>query len=442
MLVAFGTSDMISCYWHLYHLWSGLDVLYRLFNNQCPRVVSIVLIHSVIFHIVHVHTWSGVCCCQIYLTCWWFLAHWTWRHVFLTCYMLVAFGTSDMISCYWHVYCLWSGLDILYRFRSFHCLHPLPSTAYHPQHFRQILFHGLASVTSTIHVGGLWYIWHEWGAHAEKLWQPLGLSLDSTGRSSSATVDFRLTWRRRKFNVARTSSSASSASRVFGSRVALAVASEVRSGRDRVLIFLLVLLLLLLIIFLLFLFLILILLLLSFRFSSSFFSLPYLSPPLLPPPFSSFPSCLFPLPLLFLLPPPLFMDPFCAAAKSIERHVPSCWPTLGNPNKQRRWCLESILQIRQWFGHSFGHNCGLRAQCASVGDARDYLHADAFSRLSSAHLFLLFGESSKQLKCGHRLCNTRCFKASVVQYGNTFVNQEKKAIINGQKGVNKYVISK
>ena len=62
-------------------------------------------------------TWSGVSCCQIYLTCWWFLAHWTWHHVFLTCYMLVAFGTSDMISCYWHVYHLWSGHDVLYLFR-------------------------------------------------------------------------------------------------------------------------------------------------------------------------------------------------------------------------------------------------------------------------------------------------------------------------------------
>jgi hypothetical protein len=104
------------------------------FNYQCPRVVFIVLLHSVIFHIVHVHTWSGVSCCQIYLTCWWFLAHWTWRHVFLTCYMLVAFGTSDMISCYWHVYHLWSGLDVLYRFRLFHCLHPLSPTAFSSKH--------------------------------------------------------------------------------------------------------------------------------------------------------------------------------------------------------------------------------------------------------------------------------------------------------------------
>ena len=132
MLVAFGTSDMISCYRHVYRLWSGHDVLYRLFNYQCPHVVSIVLIHSGIFHIVHVHTWCGVCCCQIpqfvfcqpneNLTRWWFLSHWTWRHVFMTCYMLVAFGASDMISCYWHVYHLWSGQDVLYRLFNYQCL--------------------------------------------------------------------------------------------------------------------------------------------------------------------------------------------------------------------------------------------------------------------------------------------------------------------------------
>ena len=104
MWVAFDPSDMISCYWHVYRLWSGQEVLYRLFNYQCPHVVSIVLLHSVIFHIVHVHTWSGICCCQTHLTCWWFRAHWTWHHVSVTCYMLVAFGASDMISCYWHVY--------------------------------------------------------------------------------------------------------------------------------------------------------------------------------------------------------------------------------------------------------------------------------------------------------------------------------------------------
>ena len=111
-----------------------------LFNYQCPRVVFIVRLHSVIFHIVHVHTWSGVSCCQIYLTCWWFLAHWTWRHVFLTCYMLVAFGTSDMISCYWHVYHLWSGHDVLYRFRLFHCLHPLSPTAFSSKHISWYCF--------------------------------------------------------------------------------------------------------------------------------------------------------------------------------------------------------------------------------------------------------------------------------------------------------------
>jgi hypothetical protein len=110
MWVAFDPFDMISCYRHVYRLWSGHDVLYRLFNYQCPHVVSIVRLHSIIFHIVHVHTWSGVCCCQTHLTCWWFRAHWTWRHVSVTCYMLVAFGASDMISCYWHVYHLWSEL--------------------------------------------------------------------------------------------------------------------------------------------------------------------------------------------------------------------------------------------------------------------------------------------------------------------------------------------
>ena len=48
-----------------------------LFHYQCPRVVFIVLLHSVIFHIVHVHTWSGVSCCQIYLTCggFWHIGH-------------------------------------------------------------------------------------------------------------------------------------------------------------------------------------------------------------------------------------------------------------------------------------------------------------------------------------------------------------------------------
>ena len=100
--------------------------------------------------------------------------------------------------------------------------------------------------------------------------------------------------------MARTSSSASSASRVFGSRVALAVASEVRSGRDRVLIFLLVLLLLLLIIFLLFLLLLLFLVVLSFRVSSLFFSLHHPSPPLLPPPFLRFLLVFFLLLFFFL----------------------------------------------------------------------------------------------------------------------------------------------
>jgi len=55
----------------------------------------------------------GVRWCQIYFTWGWFLAHWTWCHLDLTCDMLVAFGTSDMLSCYWHLCHFWSGLDVL-----------------------------------------------------------------------------------------------------------------------------------------------------------------------------------------------------------------------------------------------------------------------------------------------------------------------------------------
>jgi hypothetical protein len=126
MRVVSGTLDMMPSWfdmWHVGGIWHfGHDFMLltfisllirtrcfvRVLHYPCPRVLSIVLMHSLIFHIVHAHTFFGVCCCPIHLMCWWFLAHRTGCHVFLTCYMCVAFDPSDMISCYWHVHHLWS----------------------------------------------------------------------------------------------------------------------------------------------------------------------------------------------------------------------------------------------------------------------------------------------------------------------------------------------
>ena len=129
------------------------------------------------------HTFFGVCCCQIHLMCWWFLAHRTWCHVFLTCYMWVAFDPSDMISCYWHVYRLWSGQEVVYRLFNYHCPHVVSIVLLHSVIFscsscsymiRYMLLSdtsdvsvvpGTLDMTSCVHdmwhVGGIWRSRHD-----------------------------------------------------------------------------------------------------------------------------------------------------------------------------------------------------------------------------------------------------------------------------------------
>ena len=182
MRVVSGTLDMMPSrfdMWHVGGIWHFGHALMlltfmsllirtrcfvRALHYPCPRVVSIVLMHSLIFHIVHVHTFFGVCCCQIHLMCWWFLAHRTWCHVFLTCYMWVAFDPSDMISCYWHVYRLWSGQEVLYRLFNYQCPHVVSIVLLHSVIFHIVHVHHdpvYAVVRHTSRVGGSGHIGHD-----------------------------------------------------------------------------------------------------------------------------------------------------------------------------------------------------------------------------------------------------------------------------------------
>ena len=157
MLVAFGTPDMTSCF---------LDMCIT-----CDQDMMFCILSDLVYFIhplsptalsSKTNSWSRLC--HVKYTCWWTLVHLTWVHDFprlVFCYpttlihlphryfpnmfqcimlsalphMLVAFGTSDMTSCFLDM-CITCDQDMMFCIFSdfFHCLHPLSPTAFSSKH--------------------------------------------------------------------------------------------------------------------------------------------------------------------------------------------------------------------------------------------------------------------------------------------------------------------
>ena len=136
-------------YWHVYHLWSGPDVLYPFrfsflhtpFITDSIIVKKHILVSSTLIHFPHHY------CPNMF------------KSIMLSAlpHMLVAFGTPDMTSCFLDM-CLTCDQDMMFCILSdlFYFIHPLSPTALLSNNIP-----GLVSVMSSTHVGGLWYTWHE-----------------------------------------------------------------------------------------------------------------------------------------------------------------------------------------------------------------------------------------------------------------------------------------